>query len=149
MSDKQIALRIVNGQEVSLPSFDGILSKRGTPMGARKWVGARFGVEVVKGMKMPDVKAAAIAAGKTEDEFKLARKEYDKQTALFYTQSRAVNALYAADPNHRQAVRLTKTGAVTTYRKLAAGTAKIGATARIAQLEALLAKAGITAPTAA
>jgi len=136
MSDSQITLA---------GDFGGVTKADYRVNNAKVFLAAHFGVALAKGMKMPDVKAAVIASGKTEEQFKLARKSYDATKQQYHVECRKVTALLAADPNYRQSIRKTKTGAVTTFRKVSAATAKVSAAARIAQLEAMLAKAGIQA----
>lgn len=136
MSDSQITLA---------GNFGGVTKADYRVNNAKVFLAAHFGVAVVKGMKMPDVKAAVIASGKTEAEFKLARKTYDTNKQTYHVECRKVTALLANDPNYRQSIRKMKTGAVVTFRKIGAVAAKQSAAARIAQLEAKLAAAGIAA----
>jgi len=142
MSDLTI---IANGQALALGSFGGVTKADFRTKNAKEYLSAHFGVTVRKGMKMPDVKAAVLAGGKTEAEFKLARKTYDTNKQTYHVECRKVTALLAADPNYRQSIRKMKTGAVVTFRKIGAAAAKQSAAARIAQLEAKLAAAGIVA----
>lgn len=136
MSDSQITLA---------GNFGGVTKADYRVNNAKVFLAAHFGVTIVKGMKMPDVKKAVLATGKTEAEFKTARKTYDTNKQTYHVECRKVTALLANDPNYRQSIRKMKTGAIVTFRKVGAAAAKQSAAARIAQLEAKLAAAGIVA----
>lgn len=136
-------------KQIAIGNLNGALSAKGTPVGARVFVAATFGVAAadIKGMKMPAVKELCVANGATDESFKLARKSYDKAMAQFWTDSRKITALFSADPNYRQTIRPTKTGAVTTFRYVKPAASAKSANAQVAQLKALLTNAGIALPT--
>lgn len=135
----------VNGQSAQLGTFGGTVRADWRVMNAKEFLAAKFGYSIAKGDKMPDVKKAILAGGTTDEQFKLARKEYDANKNIYHVECRKVTALLAGDPNYRQSIRRTKTGAVTTFRKVSAATAKVSQAARIAQLEAKLASLGVQA----
>jgi hypothetical protein len=135
----------VNGQQAQLGTYGGAIKNDWRVNNAKVYLAAHFGVTVRKGDKMPDVKAAILASGVSSEDFKLARKEYDANKHAYHADCRKITALYASDPNYRQSIRKTATGAVTTFRKIASGTAKVSQAARIAQLEAKLAELGVVA----
>src|ERR1700747_103032 len=115
----------VNGQSAQLGTYGGAIKNDWRVNNAKVYLAAHFGVTLTKGMKMPQVKEAVLATGVTADAFKVARKEYDANKHAYHADCRKITALYAADPNYRQSIRKTKTGAVTTFRKIASGTAKV------------------------
>ena len=125
--------------------FGGVVKADWRLQNAKEALAIHFGITLKKGDKMPDLKAAVEAAGFTKDEFKLARKSYDTGKNTYHASVRKVNALFASDPNYRQSIRQTKTGAVTTYRKVAVSKAHQSDKATIAMLRAKLAELGIEA----
>lgn len=121
---------IVLGHQVAIAAF-GAAHVDGKLVGARQFIAGKFGItlpKVAKGEKgktMKEVKAMILAkSGNTEEQIKVASKEYDAARSSFYQQSALVNGQLAADPTLRKSVRLSiskKTGdvigATTTYRR--------------------------------
>jgi hypothetical protein len=133
---------------INLSAANGadILKENGVPMSFKAYAAEKFGVTLLKGMKTPALREAVLATGKTAADFKLARKDYDASHGQFCLASRKITALFASDPNYRQTVKPTKTGAVTTFRYIKPTGAAKSANAQVAQLKALLVAAGIELP---
>jgi hypothetical protein len=116
---------VVNGQQVTMKTYDGALNDKGNLSGVRRFVAFKYGYtekdieKKTKKVVFDELVAQKLA---TREELKALSKEYAEHKREFHKDSSIVNGMFAADPSYRKSTKVWKnkrgeTCAATQYRK--------------------------------
>lgn len=151
---------VLNQQSIAIadPTFGGAVGDNGLLIGVRRFVALKLGVTLREGETFKELKARL-----TPEQIPLCKplsKEFDGHRVEFYTASKKMAALAAADPSMRAETRIVtgKNGiiGVNVKHRFEKASSPTGATARAvaaerrvkeleAQMASIIAKLGLTA----